>query len=72
MDELHAISQLLTEHETIDKGQFERLLAGEPKESVFAEPEAPASPEPAKEPVPLAEVGDERHGEDPTEDAAVG
>jgi len=52
IDELHAISQLLTERETIDKNQFERLLAGEPKESVFAEPEAPAAPEPAKEPVP--------------------
>jgi cell division protease FtsH len=46
IDELHAISQLLTERETIDKNQFERLLAGEPKESVFAEPEAPAAPEP--------------------------
>jgi cell division protease FtsH len=66
IDELHAISQLLTEHETIDKDQFERLLAGEPKESVFAEPEAP------KEPVPLAEVGEEPYGEDPTKDAAVG
>ncbi len=28
MDELHRISQLLIEHETIDKDQFERLLAG--------------------------------------------
>ena len=38
MDDLHGISQLLIERETIDKDQFERLLAGEPEESVFAEP----------------------------------
>ena len=43
---------MLTERETIDQNQFERLLAGEPKESVFGQPEAPAAPEPAKEPVP--------------------
>ena len=29
MDELHRISQILIERETIDKDQFERLLAGE-------------------------------------------
>ena len=52
IDELHAISQLLTERETIDKNQFERLLAGEHQESVFAEPEPPPEPQPAKEPVP--------------------
>jgi cell division protease FtsH len=45
--ELHRISQILIERETIDKDQFERLLAGEPEESVFAEP---APPEPAPEP----------------------
>jgi cell division protease FtsH len=51
VDELHKISQILIERETIDKDQFERLLAGEPEESVFAEPEAPeVPPEPAKEP----------------------
>jgi cell division protease FtsH len=44
MDELHRISRLLIERETIDKDQFERLLAGEPEESVFAEPEE-AKPE---------------------------
>jgi cell division protease FtsH len=37
IDELHRISELLIERETIDKDQFERLLAGEP---VFPEPEA--------------------------------
>jgi cell division protease FtsH len=46
MDELHRISMLLIERETIDKDQFERLLAGEAEESVFPE-EAPAAPEPA-------------------------
>ena len=38
MDELHQISELLIERETIDKDQFERLLAGESADSVFAEP----------------------------------
>jgi hypothetical protein len=49
MDELHQISGLLIERETIDKDQFERLLAGEAPESVFAEPEE-AEPEPEKKP----------------------
>jgi cell division protease FtsH len=48
VDELHQISELLIERETIDKDQFERLLAGEPVESVFPEPE----PAPAEEPKP--------------------
>ena len=43
MDELHMISALLIERETIDKDQFERLLAGEPTEQVFAD-EEPATP----------------------------
>jgi cell division protease FtsH len=51
VEELHQISQILIERETIDKDQFERLLAGEPEESVFAEPEPPPpAPEPRKEP----------------------
>ena len=53
IDELHAISKTLIERETIDKDQFERLLAGEPEESVFAEPEKPepeAPPEPERKP----------------------
>jgi cell division protease FtsH len=45
MDALHNLSAILIERETIDKDQFERLLAGEPEESVFPE-EAPAQPEP--------------------------
>ena len=53
IDELHQISQVLIERETIDKDQFERLLAGEAEESVFAEPEKPAieaPPEPERKP----------------------
>jgi cell division protease FtsH len=53
MDDLHGISQLLIERETIDKDQFERLLAGEPEESVFAddaEPEPEPEPEPERKP----------------------
>jgi cell division protease FtsH len=46
IDELHRISAILIERETIDKDQFERLLAGESEESVFAE-EAPAAAAPA-------------------------
>jgi cell division protease FtsH len=49
LDDLHRISQILIEHETIDKDQFVALLAGESEESVF--PAAPEpEPEPAKEP----------------------
>ena len=40
MDELHRISQILIERETIDKDQFERLLAGEDEDDVFAEQDA--------------------------------
>jgi cell division protease FtsH len=35
MDELHRTSAILIERETIDKDQFERLLAGEAEETVF-------------------------------------
>jgi cell division protease FtsH len=45
MDELHRLSAILIERETIDKDQFERLLAGESEESVF----------PAEEPSPVTE-----------------
>ncbi len=50
MDELHQISALLIERETIDKDQFERLLAGELPESVFPEEKPPAEPEPEPKP----------------------
>src|SRR4029077_7718275 len=41
MEALHNLSVILIERETIDKDQFERLLAGEAEESVFVE-ETPA------------------------------
>lgn len=41
MDDLHRLSAILIERETIDKDQYERLLAGESEESVFAEPATP-------------------------------
>jgi cell division protease FtsH len=63
MEELHQLSELLIERETIDKDQFERLLAGESPESVFPEetkaPAEPAQPkrkpraEPKPRPFPL-------------------
>ena len=51
MEELHKISEILIERETIDKDQFERLLAGEAAETVFVEeePKAPEA-EPEKKP----------------------
>jgi cell division protease FtsH len=48
IDELHKISLILIERETIDKDQFERLLAGETEEQVF-EDEAPVTAEPEPE-----------------------
>jgi cell division protease FtsH len=55
MAELHKLSAILIERETIDKSQFERLLQGESEESVFAEepPSAPAAEEPDAEKKPL-------------------
>jgi cell division protease FtsH len=55
MDDLHRLSAILIERETIDREQFERLLARESDEEVFAEPEprgkAPeAEPEPERKP----------------------
>ena len=56
IDDLHRISQILIERETIDTDQFERLLAGEPEDSVFPpEPEPvaePRAPEPRPQPKP--------------------
>jgi cell division protease FtsH len=42
-EQLHRISAILIERETIDKDQFVRLLAGDPEEEVFAEPEPAAT-----------------------------
>jgi cell division protease FtsH len=51
MEQLHRISQILIERETIDRDQFERLLAGADESTVFPEPEAaPEAPAPAEEP----------------------
>jgi cell division protease FtsH len=49
MDELHRLSAILIERETIDKEQFERLLAGEAEESVFPAEEPAAPPVEAPE-----------------------
>ena len=48
-DELHRLSLILIERETIDKDQFDRLLAGEEEESVFAEKVPAPKPEPEGE-----------------------
>ena len=51
MEELHRVSQILIERETIDRDQFERLLAGEDEGTVFPEEKpAPATPQPHEEP----------------------
>src|SRR5437879_674633 len=50
MDDLHRLAQILIERETIDKDQFERLLAGETEDAVFpAEEEAAAETQPEPE-----------------------
>ena len=56
MGELHKLSAILIERETIDKDQFERLLAGESEETVFPEEETPVAeptPEPEAEKKPV-------------------
>jgi cell division protease FtsH len=52
MDDLHKISAILIERETIDKDQFERLLAGEDEGTVFPDevPAAEGEPQPQEEP----------------------
>ncbi|HEY5694035.1 MAG TPA: ATP-dependent zinc metalloprotease FtsH [Gaiellaceae bacterium] len=52
MDELHKISAILIERETIDKDQYERLLAGEDESTVFPDESTsePSQPEPTPEP----------------------
>jgi cell division protease FtsH len=51
MEQLHRISNILIERETIDKDQFLRLLAGESEEAVFPDEETQAEPaKPAEEP----------------------
>ncbi len=74
MDELHKISAILIERETIDRDQYERLLAGEDEATVFpdeapAQPELPeAQPEPKRErprPRPFPLPGSAMQGPDP-------
>jgi cell division protease FtsH len=74
MDELHKISAILIERETIDRDQYERLLAGEDEATVFpdeapAEPEKPEpTPEPKRErprPRPFPLPGSAMQGPDP-------
>jgi cell division protease FtsH len=45
MEQLHTISQILIERETIDRDQFERLLAGEDETAVFPDETVPAGEE---------------------------
>jgi cell division protease FtsH len=55
MEELHKISTILIERETIDRDQFERLVGGEDEGTVFPD-EAPEQPEqPEKQPEPKRE-----------------
>jgi cell division protease FtsH len=54
-EELHGLSELLIERETIDKDQFERLLAGEAPASVFPEDEVAPAAEGEAEKKPRAE-----------------
>jgi cell division protease FtsH len=56
MEQLHRISMILIERETIDRDQFERLLAGEDEGTVFP----PAAEEPSEKPVPADEPKRER------------
>ena len=69
MDELHRISQILIERETIDKDQFERLLAGETEDAVFPTPRrrraaararagGPSAVRAKPRPFPLPGIGD--------------
>ncbi len=64
MDELHKISAILIERETIDKDQFERLLAGEDEASVFAD-ETPEEPPPAPQGEPRRERQPRRRSRPP-------
>jgi cell division protease FtsH len=68
IEELHKLSAILIERETIDKDQFERLLAGEDEATVFPEevaevtPPAPEDsaerkPQPKPQPRPVPGLG---------------
>jgi cell division protease FtsH len=55
MEELHRISAILIERETIDRDQFERLLAGEDEASVFPDEVPEQAEQPEKQPEPKRE-----------------
>ncbi len=55
MDDLHKISQILIERETIDKDQFVRLLDGESEDDVFAPEVKPEPEQPAPKAKPKAQ-----------------
>jgi cell division protease FtsH len=57
VDDLHRLSALLIEHETIDREQFERLLAGEPPDDVFPSPDEPRGGGGPEERAPEASPG---------------
>jgi cell division protease FtsH len=61
IDDLHRLSALLIEHETINREQFERLLAGEPPDDVFQSPDEPRGGQPegerGPEPTPAPTLG---------------
>jgi cell division protease FtsH len=75
MDELHQISRILIERETIDKEQFERLLAGDDEADVFpaeaapapsgGEPEGERERKPLPKPRPFPLPGSAMQGPDP-------
>ena len=77
MDDLHKVSAILIERETIDRDQFERLLAGEDEATVFPDeaPAQPDTPEPQEEqkrqrqprPRPFPVPGSAMQGPDPAQ-----
>ena len=77
MDDLHKISNILIERETIDRDQFERLLAGEDEATIFPDeaPAEPGTPEPQEEakrqrqprPRPFPLPGSAMQGPDPAQ-----
>jgi hypothetical protein len=61
MDDMQRLSKILIEYETIDREQFQQLLAGEPVEEIFKDHEkhAPAAVEepPVKQPSKPRTIG---------------
>jgi cell division protease FtsH len=55
MDDLHKISAILIERETIDRDQYERLLAGEDESAIFPDESPAEQPQPQPQPEPKRE-----------------